>query len=146
MLRSVFGQTILLLVRSSIVGAYSSWPRKLGLVPSVVLAILLLPLIASLKGQAALAQISSGQIHPAQAYPAQTYPAQTYPAQTYRTQTHRTSRRAVPAQQKAWAQQLAPQNKYNDWRLMILGGYPGTTYFNLVHDIAAALGGATIFA
>jgi TRAP-type uncharacterized transport system substrate-binding protein len=48
----------------------------------------------------------------------------------------------VPAQQKALAQQPAPQNKYNDWRLMILGGHPGTTYFDLVRDMAAVLAGS----
>src|SRR5260370_18899397 len=141
MLRSVHGQTILLSARSSVVRAYSSRPRKLRLVPSVVLAILLFPLIASLKEQAALAQISPGQTYPAQTYPGQTYPGQTYPAQTYRAHMHRASHRAVSAEQKAVAQQQAPQNKYNEWRLMILGGYPGTTYFNLVHDMAAALAG-----
>jgi uncharacterized protein len=147
MLRSVHEQTILLSARSSVVGAYSLRPRKLGLVPSVVLAILLFPLVASLKGQAALAQISPGQTYPAQTYPGQTYPGQTYPgqtypAQTYRAHTHRGSHRAVSAEQKALAQQPAPQNKYNEWRLMILGGYPGTTYFDLVHDMAAALAGS----
>jgi hypothetical protein len=45
---------------------YSSWPRKFRLVPFVVIAILLFPLIASLRGQAALAQISPGQTYPAQ--------------------------------------------------------------------------------
>ncbi len=147
MLRSVHGQTILLSARSSVVRAYSSRPWKLRLVPSVVLAILLFPLIASLKEQAAVAQISPGQTYPAQTYPGQTYPgqtypSQTYPAQTYRAHTHRASHRAVSAEQKAVAQQQAPQNKYNEWRLMILGGYPGTTYFNLVHDMAAALAGS----
>jgi uncharacterized protein len=136
MLGSVHARTILLSARSSFVRAYSSWPRKFRLVPFVAIAILLFPLIASPAGQAALAQISSGQT-----YPAQTYPPQTYPAQTYRAHTHRASHRAVSAAQKALAQQPAPQSKYNEWRLMILGGYPGTTYFNLVHDMAAVLAG-----
>src|SRR5467141_1913443 len=113
MLRSVHGRTILLSVRSFVVRAYCSWPRKLRPVPFVVVAILLFPLIASLTGQAALAQIS---------------PAQTYPAQTYRAHTRRPSHRAVLAEQKALAQQQAPEKKYNEGRLMILGGYPGTTY------------------
>jgi TRAP-type uncharacterized transport system substrate-binding protein len=43
-------------------------------------------------------------------------------------------RRAVLAQQQA-------QKRHNEGRLMILGGNPGTTYFNLVHDMAAALAG-----
>jgi TRAP-type uncharacterized transport system substrate-binding protein len=38
-------------------------------------------------------------------------------------------------------QQQALQKKHNEGRLMILGGYPGTTYFNLVHDMAGALAG-----
>src|SRR6266404_5969047 len=149
MLRSVREQAILLSARSSVVRAYFSRPRKLRLVPFIVIAVLLFPLIAFLKGQAALAQISPAQISPAQISPAQTYPAQTYPsltypAQTYPTHTHRASHRAVLAEQKALAlaQQQAPQKKYNEGRLMILGGYPGTTYFNLVHDIAAVLAGS----
>src|SRR5215468_2070345 len=88
MLGSVHARTILLAARSSVVRAYSSWPRKFRLVPFVVIAILLFPLIASPAGQAALAQISSGQTYPAQTYPSQTYPAQTYPAQTYPGQTY----------------------------------------------------------
>src|SRR5215470_10955426 len=141
MLGSVHARTNLLSARSSVVRAFSSWPRKFRLVPFVVIAILLFPLIASPTGQAALAQISPCQISPGQTYPAQTYPGQTYPAQTYRAHTHRASHRAVSAEQKALAQQPAPQSKYNEWRLMILGGYPGTTYFNLVHDMAAVLAG-----
>src|SRR5713101_4288687 len=137
MLRSVREQAILLSARSSVVRAYSSRPRMLRLVPFIVIAILFFPLIASLKGQAALAQIS-----PAQISPAQTYPAPTYPAQTYRAHPHRASHRAVLAEQKALAQQQAPEKRYNEGRLMILGGYPGTSYFNLVHDMAAALAGS----
>src|SRR5216683_358895 len=137
MLRSVHGRTILFSARSSAARAYSSRPRQLRLVPFIVIAVLLFALIDFLKGQAALAQIS----------PAQTYPSLTYPAQTYPTHTHRASHRAVLAGQKALAlaQQQAPQKKYNEGRLMILGGYPGTTYFNLVHDIAAALAGSVFF-
>jgi uncharacterized protein len=44
-------------------------------------------------------------------------------------------RRAVLAQQQT-------QKRHNDGRLMILGGNPGTTYFNLVHEMAAALAGS----
>jgi TRAP-type uncharacterized transport system substrate-binding protein len=36
---------------------------------------------------------------------------------------------------------LPQQKKHNESALMILGGYPGTTYSGLAHDIAAALGG-----
>lgn len=58
-----------------------------------------------------------------------------------------------PAGQSAFAQtakatprttlspQQMPQKKLNDNALMILGGYPGTSYFGIAHDIAAALGG-----
>src|SRR5215470_11636781 len=35
---------------------------------------------------------------------------------------------------------LAQQKKHNDTVLMILGGFPGTPYFGLAHDIATALG------
>jgi len=38
-------------------------------------------------------------------------------------------------------QQLALQKKHNDAALIILGGNPGTTYFNMVHEMAAALNG-----
>ena len=39
-------------------------------------------------------------------------------------------------------QQQVLQQRFNDSTLMILGGYPGTTYFTMAHDIAAALNGA----
>src|SRR5260370_36249174 len=144
MLRSVHGQTILLSARSSVVRAYSSRPWKLRLVPSVVLAILLFPLIASLKEQAAVAQISPGQTYPAQTYPGQTYPGQTYPSQTYPAQTypgqtypgqtypsqtypaqtytahtHRATHRAGTPEQHAGAHQQTPQNPYNHRRRMM---------------------------
>jgi TRAP-type uncharacterized transport system substrate-binding protein len=60
---------------------------------------------------------------------------------------------AWPAGQAAFAQtakapqrtglspQQALQKKQNENALMILGGYPGTSYFEMAHDIAAALGG-----
>src|SRR6266853_6381861 len=142
MLRSVRERAILLSARSSVVRAYSSRPRMLRLVPFIVIAILFFPLIASLKEQAALAQTYPAQTYPGQSSPGQTYPGQTYPqsypAHAYRAraQASRASRRAVLAQQQA------PERKYNEGRLMILGGYPGTTYFNLVHDMAAALAGS----
>ena len=44
--------------------------------------------------------------------------------------------------QTSAASQRALLNKHNEARLMILGGYPGTTYFNLVHDMAAVLVGS----
>jgi TRAP-type uncharacterized transport system substrate-binding protein len=79
-------------------------PPPQGLRP-VALAVLLLPLIAWLAGQVALAETSSA------------------------------------AQRSAISLQQVLQKKHNDNALMILGGYPGTTYFGIAHDIAAALGG-----
>jgi TRAP-type uncharacterized transport system substrate-binding protein len=52
--------------------------------------------------------------------------------QPARAETSNASQRAQQAQQK----------KLNETALMILGGSPGTPYFGLVHDIAAALGGS----
>jgi uncharacterized protein len=45
------------------------------------------------------------------------------------------------SQRAALAQQQALQKKHNEASLMILGGSPGTTYFNVVHDMAAAVAG-----
>jgi uncharacterized protein len=39
------------------------------------------------------------------------------------------------------AQQQALQKKHNEGSVLILGGSPGTTYFNVVHDMAAAVVG-----
>jgi uncharacterized protein len=46
-------------------------------------------------------------------------------------------------QKNAARQQQQPtfQKQHNDGALMILGGHPGTTYFSMARDIAAALGG-----
>jgi uncharacterized protein len=38
---------------------------------------------------------------------------------------------------------LMLQKQYNDAALIILGGYPGTTYCNMAHDMAAALDGSS---
>jgi TRAP-type uncharacterized transport system substrate-binding protein len=38
-------------------------------------------------------------------------------------------------------QQPTLQKRHNDAALIILGGYPGTTYFNMAHEMAAALSG-----
>ena len=46
------------------------------------------------------------------------------------------------AQRPAPSQQLMLQKKYNDAALIILGGYPGTTYFNMAHEMAATLDGS----
>jgi hypothetical protein len=48
---------------------------------------------------------------------------------------------APAATSSALKASLAQQRKHNDNALMILGGYPGTSYSVLAHDIAAALGG-----
>ncbi len=45
-------------------------------------------------------------------------------------------------QRSAPSPQLILQKKYNDAALIILGGYPGTTYFNMAHEMAAALEGS----
>src|SRR5262245_53010064 len=136
MLSSIHGGTISLSARYSSARAYSSRPPKPRPILFVVIAILLVPLIAFLKGEAALAQIFPAQTNPAQTFPVQTYPAQTYRVQAYRAHTHRAPHRAVLAQQQA------PEKKHNEGALMILGGYPGTTYFNLAHDMTAALAGS----
>jgi len=57
-------------------------------------------------------------------------------------QTPGAAPRSPLAQQQALQKQQAPQKKHNESALMILGGYPGTTYFGIAHDIAAALGGS----
>jgi hypothetical protein len=129
MLSSIHGRATLLSARCYPTLAYSSRRPKLRLVGFVLIAILLFPLIAFLIGRAALAQI-----YPAQTYPAQTYPAQTYPAQTYRAHTHRAPHRALLAQQQA------SEKKHNEGTVMMLGGYPGTSYFNLAHDMAGRAG------
>jgi TRAP-type uncharacterized transport system substrate-binding protein len=48
---------------------------------------------------------------------------------------------APAATSSALRASLAQQRKHNDNALMMLGGYPGTSYSVLAHDIAAALGG-----
>jgi TRAP-type uncharacterized transport system substrate-binding protein len=48
---------------------------------------------------------------------------------------------APAATSSALRASLAQQRKHNDNALMILGGYPGTSYSVLAHDMAAALGG-----
>jgi uncharacterized protein len=45
------------------------------------------------------------------------------------------------SQRAALAQQQALLKKYVEGSVMILGGNPGTTYFNVVHDMAAAVRG-----
>src|SRR5258708_34051806 len=110
MLSSIHGGTVLLSAQYFATLAYSLRPRRLRLIPFVVIATLLFPLIAFPKGQAALAQASRAQAN----------------------------RASQPA---ALAQQQALQKKHNEGTLMILGGYPGPTYFNLAHAMAAPLAG-----
>jgi TRAP-type uncharacterized transport system substrate-binding protein len=45
-------------------------------------------------------------------------------------------------QRSVLTQQQALQRTLNEGSLLILGGFPGTTYFEQVHDIAAALDGS----
>lgn len=65
-------------------------------------------------------------------------------AHTARAETSNTLQHAVSAQQQALqrrhALQQALQRKHNESTLMILGGRPGTGYFAMAHDMAAALG------
>jgi uncharacterized protein len=51
------------------------------------------------------------------------------------------ARTSIKLQRSLLAQQQAQQRKFNEGSLMILGGFPGTTYFEQVHDIATALDG-----
>jgi TRAP-type uncharacterized transport system substrate-binding protein len=46
------------------------------------------------------------------------------------------------SQRSALTPQQMLQKKHNEAALMILGGHPGTTYFNMAHDMAAALNGS----
>jgi TRAP-type uncharacterized transport system substrate-binding protein len=48
---------------------------------------------------------------------------------------------AKATQRSPLSPQQALQKKNNDNTLVVLGGYPGTSYFAIVHDIAAALAG-----
>jgi TRAP-type uncharacterized transport system substrate-binding protein len=45
------------------------------------------------------------------------------------------------SQRAALARQQAARRKHNEGILMVLGGRPGTTYFNIAHDMAAAVVG-----
>jgi TRAP-type uncharacterized transport system substrate-binding protein len=66
---------------------------------------------------------------------------QAAPAQPSRASRAHASHRSVLAQQQALQkkQQQTLQQKHNEGTLLILGGYPGTSYFNLAHEMAAAL-------
>jgi uncharacterized protein len=52
------------------------------------------------------------------------------------------ARTPIKLQRSLRAQQQAQQRKLNEGSLIILGGFPGTPYFEQVHDIAAALDGS----
>ncbi len=161
----IYGEKSLQSARYIAAGAFPSRPRP---VVFVLAAILLLPLIFFLEKQAALAQIlyrepqrsvwtrqqaPQPQQSPQDKHNEGTLPApggyigarfvewQPAAAPPPRALKSRASRRPEPAgphspQQK---QQQALQKKHNEGTLLILGGYPGTTYFSLAHDMAAAL-------
>jgi hypothetical protein len=52
------------------------------------------------------------------------------------------ARTSIKLQRSLLAQQQAQQRKLNEGSLIILGGFPGTPYFEQVHDIAVALDGS----
>jgi len=52
------------------------------------------------------------------------------------------ARTPIKLQRSLRAQQHSQQRKLNEGSLIILGGFPGTPYFEQVHDIAAALDGS----
>jgi hypothetical protein len=52
------------------------------------------------------------------------------------------ARTPIKLQRSLRAQQQAQQRKLNEGSLIILAGFPGTPYFEEVHDIAAALDGS----
>jgi TRAP-type uncharacterized transport system substrate-binding protein len=126
MLPSIREQTAgkpVLLPRRYSAGRYYFWrPRHVRPVSLIIIAILSLPLMAFLKTQAAVAQ-------PARA------PQQR--AVLPRPVWQRPALRRPVLTQPHLLQML--QKKHNEAALMILGGTPGTTYFNAAHDMAAAL-------
>jgi TRAP-type uncharacterized transport system substrate-binding protein len=158
----IYRRKILPSARYTAARAYSSRPRPAVFVTAVIL---LLPLIAFLQGQAALAQTyraSQRSVWAQQQAPQQQLPQdggtllvpggyagtgfvewQAAPAQPSRAKS-RASRRSAPTVPQALQQkqQQALQRKHNEGTLLILGGYPGTAYFNLAHDMVAALSGS----
>ena len=153
----LYGEMILPSGRHTALRAYCWRYRS---VRFVVAAILLLPLIVFLEGQAARAQTyrtsqrsvwtqqqasqqSAGTLPFLGGYPyVTTYvEGQAAPPQPSRASRAHASHRSALAQQQALQRkpQQALQKKHNEGTLLILGGYPGTTYFNLAHDIVAAL-------
>jgi uncharacterized protein len=109
--RQALGKPVLPLVQHPTVPGYFLWPWKLNPINFITIALLLFPLAAFLKTEAALAQ-----------------------------QQPSVSRRPVLTQQQL---QQTLQKKHNEAAVMILGGPPGTTYFNLAHDMAATLAAAS---
>jgi TRAP-type uncharacterized transport system substrate-binding protein len=88
------------------------WLRNLSLLDLIIIAILIFPLTELANTQATMAQQSRGP----QQRPAAPRPVVSQPQ----------------------LQQML-QKKHNEAAVMILGGPPGTAYFNAAHDMAAAL-------
>ena len=137
MLSSIHIQAFVFSTRHSADRVHPSHARRLRPVGIVAIAILFFPLIAFLTGQPAPAQILQGQTLEAQASQAQASQAQTSQgrtsqAQTSHGRTYRASHRAGLSQQEL------VQKKHNEGALMMLGGYPGTSYFDLAHELAGA--------
>src|SRR5215831_5276959 len=122
MLSSIDVHAIVFSTRYSADRVHSSHAWRLRPVGIVVIAILFFPLIAFLTGQPAPAQILQGQ----------TLQGQTSQGRTSQGRTYRASHRAGLGQQELL------QKKHNEGALMMLGGYPGTSYFNLAHELAGA--------
>ncbi|HKD30426.1 MAG TPA: hypothetical protein VKC66_31525, partial [Xanthobacteraceae bacterium] len=129
MLSSIDVHAIVFSTRYSADRVHSSHAWRLRPVGIVVIAILFFPLIAFLTGQPAPAQILQGPTLQAQA---QTSQGQTSQGRTSQGRTYRASHRAGLGQQELL------QKKHNEGALMMLGGYPGTSYFNLAHELAGA--------
>lgn len=105
-------RTILLSARPSADPAHSSPPRELTLLRETkVIIVFIIAPILVLS----LISFSSGRAALAQA--------------------------ATASQRAALARQQASQKRHNEGSLMVLGGRPGTTYFNIVHEMAAAVVG-----
>jgi TRAP-type uncharacterized transport system substrate-binding protein len=155
----IYGGMVLLPARCIAARAYTWRCRS---VLFVVAAILLLPLTVFLERQDALAQTQRASQRSVQAQQqalqqalqqsAGTLPVlggyfyvegQVAPAQPSRASRAHASHRSASARQHAPQQkpQQAQQKKHNEGTLLILGGYPGTAYFNLAHDMVAALSG-----
>jgi TRAP-type uncharacterized transport system substrate-binding protein len=99
------------------------WPRNVRRVSLIVIALLLFPVMALMTMQAAVAQ---------QARPQQSG----RPVSPRPVPGHTAPSRPVLSQPQL-LQML--QKKHNETVLMLLGGAPGTSYFDVAHDMAAAV-------